>query len=98
MPLQNPFRLEELLAVLALEVVLLGMRRHVVPPVARRSEPFIAPRYGTLEGPLVRVRPDVDGEIGLLDETFRAHCANMAAVRKVVFGVYFEGCFGVERF
>lgn len=98
MPLQNPFRLEELLAVLALEVVLLGMRRHVVPPVAGRSEPFIAPRHATLEGPLVRVRPDVDGKVGFLDETFWAHGAGMPPIGKVVLGVNFEGCFGVERF
>lgn len=98
MALQNPFRLEVFLAVLALVVVLLGMRRHVIPPVARRSEPFIATGNRTLEWPLVRVRPDVDGEVGLLDETFGAHGAGMPPVGKVVLGVYFEGCFGVERF
>lgn len=96
MPLQDPFRFEHLLAEFTLECVLRGVRRHVVPPVARRSELFIAARHGTSERPLVRVRPDVYGEVGLLDEGLGTHRADVAPIGVVVLCVHFEGGFGVE--
>lgn len=87
MSLQDPFRFEHLLTELTLEGVLRCVGRHVVPPVARRSELFIAARHVTRERTLVRVRPDVYFEVGLLYEGLGTHRADVAPVGVMVSGM-----------